>query len=232
MNIVGRGQLAKAFSGIDIDSVFLFASGVSNSNCKNIEEFDREESLLKEKLVENGDKKFVYFSSCALSAGDYEFNDYYRHKLKMEQVVKEKSKHYFIFRLPQLFGCLTKHPTLINFIYDAIKSKKQFDVFDDAYRYVIEIEDVKTIVISYLNFYHSSITVDLANPYRYRVMDIVKIFERLLGEQAIYKTISKSDKYILNLDELKIFMKRYELNLNFGKDYLEDKLQEKLCEIE
>jgi len=226
--IIGSGQLAKVFAKSQIqDNVCIFASGVSNSSCTDEKQFEREKNLLIDTLKSSCDKKFVYFSSCALSAIEYPKNDYYRHKANMEDIVKKYSDNYYIFRIPQLFGDLILHKTLINFIYKSIEHKDKFTVYDEAYRYVIEINDVRRLVESYL-LCKSSFTVDLANPHRYKVLDIVEIFEQLLNKKAHYEVIKKEDKYILDLTLLENFAKEKKIDIDFGEAYLMTKLREKL----
>ncbi|MBK2025279.1 NAD(P)-dependent oxidoreductase [Francisella philomiragia] len=227
--VVGGGQLAKAFKHfIDNENVVIFASGVSNSNCTDTSEFEREKNLLLTTLKNSHEKTFVYFSSCALSACDYLKNDYYRHKQKMEELIKLNSNSYCIFRIPQLFGKLIPHGTLINYIYGCIKEDKQFSIYSDAYRYVIEINDVVKLVDAYLKTAIRCSTIDIANTYRYSVKEIVNTFEKLLNKKADFQKINKTDKYTLNLGAIEDFITTHEMDLNFGKDYLENKLAEKL----
>lgn len=227
--IIGNGQLAKAFQKSQLkDEVCIFASGVSNSNCTDEEQFKREKILLIDALNANKDKKFIYFSSCALSADEYPKNDYYKHKAKMENIIKEYSNNYYIFRLPQLFGDLILHKTLINFIYKSIEHNHKFNIYDEAYRYVIEIDDVRKIVEAYLTNHDSCMTVDIANPHRYKVLDIVKVFEQLLDKKANYEVVQKEDKYMLDLSVVQNFIQTYGLKLDFGEDYLLNKLSQRL----
>jgi nucleoside-diphosphate-sugar epimerase len=226
--IIGNGQLAKAFKNFEINDVCVFASGVSNSNCTDKVEFERERKLLVETLKNNGTKKIIYFSSCALSAEEYFKNRYYEHKQNMEKIIKEYSSNYYIFRIPQLFGDLFLHNTLVNFIYKSIENNHKFNVYSEAYRYVIEINDVRKIVKAYLVYHDNCITIDIANFYRYKVLDIVKIFEKLLNKNANYEIVEKEDKYILDLTALELFIKKYEIDISFGKEYLTNKLKEKL----
>ncbi len=206
--VIGNGQLAKIFinSSMNLDNVCIFASGVSNSSCVDINQFEREKNLLINTLKNIDDKKFVYFSSCALSASEYPKNEYYKHKKNMEDIIKEYSNNYYIFRIPQLFGDLILHKTLINFIYKSIEHNHKFMVYDEAYRYVIEINDVKKIVEAYLEYSNSCITVDIANNHRYKVLDIVNIFEKLLSKKANYELVQKKDSYTLNLSEIQNFI--------------------------
>ncbi len=228
--IIGSGQLAKAFQKSKLkDDTCIFASGVSNSSCTDERQFEREKNLLIDTLKNNSDKKFVYFSSCALSAIEYPKNDYYKHKANMEDIIKEHSKKYYIFRVPQLFGdFIDNHKTLINFIYTSIEYNQKFNIYDEAYRYVIEINDVIKIVESYLTHHDSCMTVDIANTYRYKVLDIVQIFEKILNKKANYEVIQKKDKYTLDSRNMIDFINRNKLNFKFGKDYLNNQIKEKL----
>lgn len=218
--IVGNGQLAQIFENQQLENAVIFASGVADSNCVEQKQFDRERDLLISTLLENPDKKFVYFSSCALSADEYPKNKYYQHKQHMEEVIKNHTKNYYIFRIPQLFGCLKKHKTLINFIYYSIINDKSFNLYSHAYRYVIEINDVLLLVQKYLELSDSGIIIDLANTYRYSVESIVKVLEELTSKKAKYNKIEKLDKYLLDLKNLNKFIKEHDLKLGFGKEYL------------
>lgn len=229
--VIGNGQLAQVFKNMDLVDTCVFASGVSNSSCTDIREFERERNLLVRTLEENKENKFVYFSSCALSALDYPKNDYYKHKENMENIIKEYSDNYYIFRIPQLFGDLILHKTLINFLYKCIEHEHHFNIFSEAYRYVIEINDVKTLVEAYLNLSNSCIVVDIANPYRYRVLDIVNILEQLLNKRAKYTVIKKEDYYFIEFEEMKKFITENNILINFGNDYFIEKLKGKKREI-
>lgn len=227
--VIGNGQLAKIFlnSNIYLDDVCIFASGVSNSSSTDEKQFERESNLLLDTLKNCSDKKFVYFSSCALSAPEYLKNDYYKHKANMELLIKKYSNNYYIFRIPQLFGDLILHKTLINFIYKSIEHNHKFNIYDEAYRYVIEINDVRNLVENYLTS-NGCLIVDLANPYRYKVLDIVRIFEKLLNKKANYEIIEKEDKYSLDLTSLEKFVLEKEINIKLGEKYLINKLREKI----
>ncbi len=226
--IIGNGQLAQIFKNSHLDDTVIFASGVSNSNCQEKSEFLREKKLLLKTIKNNPNKKFIYFSSCALSADDYAKNEYYQHKLDMEELIKISTDNYYIFRLPQLFGELKEHKTLINFIYNSIVDEKPFNVYSDAYRYVIEIDDVRVLVESYLKYSESCITVDLANPFRYKIQDIVNVISTLVGKQANYTLIKKVDKYYLDLSNMNDFIKENHIKVSFGSKYLQDKLSKKI----
>ncbi|MDD1782472.1 hypothetical protein LRP49_14970 [Enterovibrio sp. ZSDZ35] len=227
--VVGGGQLAKVFANFSHDdSVCIFASGVSNSACLLESEFEREKALLLENLHNSRNKKFVYFSSCALSPDDYMLNAYYEHKSKMELLIKENSDNYYIFRIPQLFGDLILHKTIVNFIYKAIVHNHKFNVYNGAFRYVIEIEDLKELVCKFIAISEPNIVIDFANPYRYSVLDLVRSFEKVLKTTASYNLVDKNDSYILNLSAMDEFVKDNSLDFSFGEDYFERKIEQKI----
>jgi len=231
--VIGNGQIANKFKQNNFENnIVVFASGVSNSNCTSSKEFEREEKLLKYVLEENKDKKFIYFSSCALSVNNYDLNAYYKHKLYMESLIKKNSDNYYIFRVPQLFGDLKSHNTIINFFYNCILNNTSFHIYDDSYRYVIELNDVYKIVNYIVSTQSSKLTLDIANPYRYQVVEIVKILEKLLSKNANYTFIKKSDKYTLNLNNFNQFINEGEFEIkNLGQEYLYVKLKENLLRI-
>jgi len=228
--IIGNGQLGKIFKEDKcfFEDAVIFASGVADSACRDEKEFDREKKLLEKTLFENNEKKIVYFSSCALSASAYHKNRYYQHKQQMETIITEHSTHYQIFRLPQLFGDLIHHKTIINFFYESILRNQPFNIFNEAYRYVIEIKDVKKLVQNFLEFSDDSKIVDLANPHRYRVFEIVNILEQLLDKKAVYQILQKEDKYRLDFSDMEGFIKEHSIQMTFGPDYLFNKLKEKI----
>lgn len=223
--IIGNGQLATIFSTQDRDDVCFFASGLSNSNCTDEKQFNREKTLLLEMLEKTSEKKFIYFSSCALSAPEYPKNGYYQHKRRMEKLIQEISQNYLIFRLPQLFGKFKHHTTLINLFYESILYGREFTIYSEAYRYVIDIEDVKILVSNYVKYYTENSIFNLANPYQYKVLDIVFILEKLINKKAIYSIVKKSDFYYLDLSHLEDFVIKNSIDISFGYDYLNKNLE-------
>lgn len=222
--IIGNGQLAKAFNGLELQNVVIFASGVPNSNCTDEAQFERERKLLTSVMKAHPHKTLVYFSSCALSSEAYPKNRYYQHKEQMEVLVKTSSE-YFIFRIPQLFGELKNHNTLINYLYFKIINKEPFTIYNDAYRYVIDIEDVVRLVSHYITSNPMYRAIDIANPHRYSVVEIVEILEALTNCKANYGLVDKSDGYMLDLERFKQFVNQSSYDFGFGEDYLYTKLK-------
>lgn len=225
--IIGRGQLANAFKNVDRKDLLVFASGVPNSNCTDETQFRRERDLLFDTIREYPDATLIYFSSCALSADQYPKNAYYRHKANMEALIEAHCPKHYIFRLPQLFGALKEHSTLINFIYTKVMRDEPFSIFSDAHRYVIDIEDVVTFVVAYVNAKPELDTIDVANTYRYPVKEIVKTVEQLTGKAAKYDVVQKEDFYELDLEKTESFVNKFNLDLGFGSSYLSEKLSKR-----
>ena len=101
--IIGSGLIAKSFSKNKLfDDYLIFASGVSNSNTTDENEFKREENLLIKNL--STDKPLIYFSSIFSSSID---NPYFNHKRDMENLVKNSHSNFFIFRID---GAVVERP--------------------------------------------------------------------------------------------------------------------------
>ncbi len=229
--IIGNGQLAKAFLNADSDTSVIFASGVANSNCVDAAVFNRESELLYKTLHENIDNRFIYFSSCALSADDYLLNDYYRHKKKMEEMIQELAGSYAIIRLPQLFGDLKSHSTLINFLYESLMLGREFFVYDGAMRYVIDIDDVKNVVDILRKVDQPNSIIDVANPFRYSVIQLIEILEGLTGKEAKYTLIRKADAYLLDLSEFSRLIYENNIQGSFGVNYFSSKISQRIARL-
>lgn len=130
--IIGAGNIAKALT--DRDDVLFFASGVSDSTCKDESVFQRERDLL---AAMPKDKHIVYFSSL----GIYRWtNPYIEHKKRMEGLIKTFDS-YTIVRL-EVIEWGTNPNTIINFFKRQIKEKKDI-VIQDTYRGIISLFEFK-----------------------------------------------------------------------------------------
>ena len=66
--------------------------------------------------------------------------------------------------------------------------------------------------------------IDIANSYRYSVLDIVEDLESVLKRKGNYKVIKTNDLYTLDLSVLESFLCTTDLGISLGKDYLIKKL--------
>lgn len=144
--IVGSGLLSSEFAKFShsFNEYLIFASGVSNSKETNTNNFNREKELLITTLNDYPNLKLIYFSSVLTNIID---NDYYRHKLEVEDIIKNKSKNYIIFRIPQIIGLNGNQLNIVNFLKNSIKNGNKILVYEDVYRSLIDIEDLVKIVM-------------------------------------------------------------------------------------
>ena len=189
--VVGDGMVAKSFCQYDKrDDVVIFASGVSNSKIKIIEEFEKEYYLLKTTFIENPGKKLVYFSTFNLYDPIERSSPYCVHKLNMEAYIKNTVPNYHIFRLGHVVGCSTNQYTILSFLYNAIKEGTSFNLWKFASRNIIDIEDISKLCSYYIDndIYLNQIT-DVCNIKNTSVPDIVKIIEEMLNKKGVYTII-------------------------------------------
>lgn len=193
--IVGGGLLARAFyeSYSQNDGVTIFSSGVSNSQEISADKFLREENLLRENLGKA--KKIVYFSTCSIEDETVKKSPYVTHKIKMESLIKDSSKNFIIFRLPQLIGKTRNPNTLVNFLYSKILNDEEFNVQEFARRNIIDVEHVAQIVKCILEQGHDNQIINIANKNSISVLEIVKILEGFLAKKGSYKLIPEGSNY-------------------------------------
>jgi len=194
------------------NNIIIFASGVSNSSETREKEFLREKTLVENTLKNYRDKLFIYFSSCSLDDPQLSNTPYHIHKRNMEQLIKEISNYYIIFRVPNIIGRGGNKNTIINFLFNKIKQEEVFDLWINATRNIVDIEDLYKIV-SYIinNRVFKNIILNIAYEYNYKVEDIVHAIENILNKKAKYNIINKGadlkidiQKTLPILNELKI----------------------------
>jgi len=215
--IIGRGLLASAMNTKhhrDSDHI-IFAAGVSNSQETRSSEFDREEKMLTD-FVEC-QKTFVYFSTCSVDDPELLASPYVAHKKRMEQLVKNSIKH-IIFRLPQVVGRSKNTHTLTNFLFNQISSDQSFQVWINAKRSLIDVDDVASICGHLLvNPALENQTINIAPPSSMRVLDIVKIFEDVLGKKAKISLVNSGGDYAIESTLSSIAAN--ELKIKFDQNY-------------
>jgi nucleoside-diphosphate-sugar epimerase len=220
--IIGSGFIANSFKPLyDKDgAVTIFASGTSNSMNTNAKNFERECESINEQLNNvNFNSKFIYFSTCSvLNENQSGMTPYIKHKMHMEKVVSMFPK-YLVIRLPNVAGISSNPNTLLNFLGSKIKRQEIFDLWLDAYRNIIDIDDVIKLsqqVIESSLFENTSINI--ANPNNYQITEIVKEMEAIIGKSAIYKDIKKGSKYEIDIQPIRSLITS--LKIDFGPNYL------------
>ncbi len=145
--IVGSGLIARAFANKFKyrKDVCIYAAGVSNSACKIQSEFFREKERLSSALDTTDQVvSFVYFGTCSVADTEAQQTQYVQHKLEMEQLVAQRPGH-IILRLPQVAGKSPNPHTLLNYLHARIARSEAFSVWRNAYRNIIDIDDVATL---------------------------------------------------------------------------------------
>jgi len=220
--IVGTGLLANAFSSIfqDISTVTIYAAGVSNSQCLDINEFKRERDLLISTIKKtSSNQKIVYFGTCSVSDPTSISSLYVQHKLAMEQLVQEHSG-YLIFRLPQIAAKTNNPHTLLNAIARHLVNGEIFTIWKHAYRNIIDIDDVLKIVVNYINDPRKvNIKLNIANPICYPILDIIDCMEKITKRKL--NTIIKERGAHYPIDVTEMIEDGHGGDTTFSVDYLE-----------
>ena len=219
--IYGSGMFATSFSDCfkNNPNICIFASGVSNSMCKDLAEFDREKKLLIKIIESNqGVSSFIYFSTCSIEDPRKKNTPYVKHKLEMESIVLEHPGC-LVFRLPQVVGFGGNPNTLMNFLYKSIKDGIEFKLLKHSNRNIIDIDDVLSIISFYVknNFIRQKI-INIANPVNYSMIEIVTSMEKFLKKNGNYDEIEIGNSYNINIAEISSIIK--ETNIIFDKHYL------------
>jgi nucleoside-diphosphate-sugar epimerase len=201
--IIGSGFLARTFAPMysRADDITIFASGVSNSDETRLAEFERERSRLAQAIA--GDPgHLVYFSTCSVVDPELGNTPYVRHKLDMEQLASSAAS-YSVFRLPQVIGRTSNPNTLANYFRDRITSGRRFSVWKNAWRYIIDVDDVAKIAVRMIgDRRYWKRTLNIASPHAVRVVELVQIFESVLGVAADYEEIDRGGSYKIDVSEV------------------------------
>ncbi|MBS1668532.1 MAG: NAD-dependent dehydratase [Bacteroidetes bacterium] len=218
--VIGNGLVAKAFSSYFTDERFLiFASGVSNSKSATEEAFHREKELLLQHLNQYPSAIFVYFSTCSILDPDLKESPYTFHKKRMEELIIQNNRPFYIFRLSNLAGHTRNPHTFLNFFYWHIKKKESFELWKKSERNIIDVVDVFKVCnhIMQQQLFLNKIT-NVANPENYKVLDIVKIIEDFCQTKGKYKEIDRGAGYAIDIADIRLLFQS--LSIEFGDHYL------------
>ena len=220
--IVGSGMLAKAFASkfCASENIWIYAAGVSNSSCTNVQEFQRERSRLLDALdVSAHASAFVYFSTCSIMDPEAMNSDYVIHKIEMERLVTDHP-NYFIARLSQVAGKTPNPHTLLNYIYARVSRSESFIIWKNAIRNIIDIDDVVSITTQFLADPQSrQKVVNVANPTSYAITTIVAAIEVVTGKNAIVEEVDSGGAYDIDTAEINSVIRN--LCMQFDVNYLE-----------
>lgn len=223
--VIGNGLIGKRFGPYQLNDAFvIFASGVSNS--KNIDDnaYQREKELLQSVIQENADKTLVYFSTCSVYDPDEQTSKYVLHKKNMETLIQENCNQFHIFRVSNLVGISGNPNTVLNFFIQHIQHQINFDLWCNATRNLLDIDDMYRIVDHILqNRLYLCKVVNVANPVTHYVKEIIAAIESLWNIKANYIPIEKGSRFAIDITTITPIIR--ELGIRFEKDYLTILLQ-------
>ncbi|MCK9398789.1 MAG: NAD-dependent epimerase/dehydratase family protein [Bacteroidales bacterium] len=193
--VVGNGMLATAFikAGINTDYHIIFASGVSNSFEKDPGEFNKETDLLLS--YKQTGSRLVYFSTVSIYDPSLSGNPYIQHKLNIEKIIKDGFSKYLIIRLPNVVGRSNNPNTLTNFFYLSLINDRPFNLYLNASRYLIDLEDVVRLTSLVIQKAKDNQKINLVLDNKMSVPKIVKMLSEITGKRAIYKMIAEGSDY-------------------------------------
>ncbi len=219
--IIGTGLIANGFKSAYThrEDVCIYAAGVSNSSCTDVREFDRERKRLYLALHNSMHTDcFVYFSTCSVVDPEIQHSAYVLHKLAMEKLVTAHPQH-LIFRLPQVAGKTPNPHTLLNFLYAHIARSESFNLWSKARRNIIDVDDMAAIAGQLIqDTTVRNLTMNIANPVSYSMIDVVESMAVAVGKPAIYNLIERGSEYTIDTSTIRPLLDK--AHVIFGDNYL------------
>lgn len=223
--VIGNGMIAKRFESYRNNNQFVvFASGVSNSKNTNDDDYKRESELLQNTIHHNQGKTLLYFSTCSIYDPEENKSKYVVHKKTIEKLIIANQPNYYLFRVSNAVGVSQNPNTVLNFFIYHIRNKINFDLWYQATRNLIDIEDIYQVVhfIVKQNLYPNQV-INIANPTNYKVADIVAAIENYWKIKANYSRIKKGCSFDIDISLIAPLIQQ--IPIHFGEDYLSHMLQ-------
>ena len=198
--IIGKGMLARAFASLGARTdLLIFASGVSNSLEIDDSEFAREFLLLESARSEHPDALLVYFSTCSIADTDRSTTPYVQHKVRVEAALKTWGYPYICLRLPAVIGPGNVARTLPFYLRDKIISEAPIEIWSNARRFTIDVEDVVAIGTRMIEDPSNTGSVINLALRSHSVLEMVEQLEKLLGQRANVTEIDRGSVSSLDL---------------------------------
>jgi nucleoside-diphosphate-sugar epimerase len=119
-----------------------------------------------------------------------------------------------------LAGKSDNQNTILNFFVQHICKGINFDLWRNATRNLIDIDDMYTIANHILqNQLFSNQITNIASPFNYSVDKIVATIEKYSGVKANYTSINKGVAFKIDISAIKSIIQN--LQIEFGEDYLD-----------
>ena len=219
--IIGNGLIAQSFRPHleKYEDIILFASGVSNSKLTVESEYLREKNLVQNALSQ--EKLLIYFSTCSIFDPALQDSRYILHKIEMESII-EKSKKFLIVRLPNVVGKIGNQNTMFNYFFNQIVNGLPIQVFKNATRYIIDVDDVAYWTMELIKNGVQNCAINVAFPNKIHVTDIIKLIEEFLNIKAKISTIDGGNAYEIDLSIFMNFVSKNKPNLSITSDYIKN----------
>ena len=223
--VIGHGMIAERFLNYrEKNEYIIFASGVSDSTHLTAAAIERETKLLQSTIRAHKEKKMVYFSTCSIYDAGMQNGAYVKHKKQMEALIAAEQDCFIIFRLSNPIGKTANNHTFFNFFIQHIINNKPFEIWQNASRNIIDIDDMHNIcneILQQGSFLNT--TVNIANPENYPVPYIIKNIEDHFGIQSRCKWLDKGDGPKIDTSQIEILFRKF--NINFDENYLPNLLK-------
>jgi nucleoside-diphosphate-sugar epimerase len=222
MNLFGRGLLARSFAPhFEGDpGAVIFASGVSDSTCIDEGEYAREEKLLRQAIEDHAQAKlFLYFSTCSIFDPSASESHYVKHKRRMEDLVSRHEAH-LVLRLPIVIGAGGNPRALVRHLAERIASGQVVEVWKNAGRYLIDIEDVVAIGRD-LVARESAINerINVSAPHDTALPELVAALGRVVGKEPLCRYVERGSRYVVDTGRIRNSLKRQ--GIRFDDSYVE-----------
>lgn len=208
--IIGSGVIGTAFKDLyeKDPEVYLYAAGVSNSQCIENANYQRDKSTLVENISNlKKNELLVYISTCSiLTSSNGPSSRYIEHKMEMEELVGCYGR-YLIIRLPQI-ASFSKNPfTLLNYFKNKINNSEAFQVYKNSYRNILDVNHMASISEKVISNFRDNSVVNIANPISVSVIEIVEEMQAAIGKKAVYNFIDGfSDNYKIDVTKMMNFI--------------------------
>ena len=212
-------MLAKRFSDYLLnENVLIFASGVSDSKLTDEDAYQRELELLNHAIQQHPDKLLVYFSTCSVYDKSLSNTPYIRHKFFVERLIQQNHPRYLIFRISNLVGRGGNPKTIINYLMNVVQNGIHFELWKNAYRNIIDIDDAYLFMHYFINQERHSEIINIANTNSYNTMTIVQSIELFTGKKADYTIVERGENFFI--DTSAVYDTAKKLGVYFSDEYL------------
>ena len=188
--IVWNWLIWSALKRIDSDKYLFFASWVSNSKNCSEEDCLREITLLK-KYINTANKKLIYFSSCSIYDTSLSQEEYIKHKLNIENIIKTESSNYLIVRIWNIVWNWWNWKTIMNFLHNSIINNNTINIWKWAKRNLLDADDLVRMIELYLKNGDKNRIIDINNPDAYSILEIIEAFEKQIWDKWTYTILDK-----------------------------------------